>query len=70
MPSFLILSPSEHLRNAPALQFALKIIKCTFLPLSLIDKSNAAPEQAPTQPAQSEKPKVSLDTVRSIRAND
>ncbi|KAJ5357471.1 hypothetical protein N7541_004629 [Penicillium brevicompactum] len=34
-----------------------KTIKCTFLPLSLIDKSTAAPEQAPTQPAQSEKPK-------------
>lgn len=70
MPPFLILSPTDRLRNAPALQFALKIIKCTFLPLSLIDKSTAAPEQAPTQPAQSEKPKVSLDAARSIRAKD
>ncbi|CAI7673483.1 unnamed protein product [Penicillium bialowiezense] len=52
-----LLRVQASLRNAPALQFAPEITKCPCLPLLFIDKSAAAPEQAPAQAAQTEKPK-------------
>lgn len=40
------------------LHFVPEIEHNTRLPLDVTDKKSATPEQAPTQPAQSEKPKV------------